>query len=222
MTEHAHDRVSDPAADPTSFWEQKYAGTSGIWSGHPNRALVDEASTLAPGRALDLGCGEGADALWLAARGWTVTGLDISATALRRADEAARRAGLADRVRWEVADLADTTNWPDHGPYDLVAACFLQTPLEFPRAQVLRHAAGLVAAGGHLLVVAHAAPPTWADVPPERHDEFPTVERELADLALGGGWRVEVAEERVRAGAGPGGPHGHLRDTVVRVRRSAS
>jgi 2-polyprenyl-3-methyl-5-hydroxy-6-metoxy-1,4-benzoquinol methylase len=92
ISEHAHHDTPDPA-DPTSFWEQRYAGTSGIWSGRPNRALVDKASALTPGRALDLGCGEGGDALWLAARGWTVTGLDLSATALRRADDAARQGG---------------------------------------------------------------------------------------------------------------------------------
>lgn len=102
-----------------------------------------------------------------------------------------------------------------------MTACFLQTPLEFPRAQVLRHAAGLVGAGGHLLVVAHAAPPPWADVPPEHHHEFPTVERELADLALDDAWRIEVAEERARDATGPDGRHGHLRDTVVRAHRAA-
>ncbi len=219
MTEHPHVHDHDPATDPTAFWEEKYAGSSGIWSGEPNRALVDEAAGLAPGRALDLGCGEGADALWLAGRGWTVTGLDLSPTALGRAEAAARAGGLDDRVRWRVADLADPATWPDDAPYDLVTACFLQTPLDFPRAEVLRGAAAHITPGGRLLVVAHAAPPPWSDMPTERHDEFPTVEREVADLALDETWEVEVAEVREREATGPDGQRGHLLDTVVRARR---
>lgn len=218
MSEHVHDGPG-PGADPTAFWEEKYAGASGIWSGRPNQALVEEVSGLSPGRALDLGCGEGGDALWLAGRGWTVTGLDLSPTALRRADAAARAAVLSARVRWGVADLADTTSWPDEAPYDLVVACFLQTPLEFPRAEVLRSAAGRVARGGQLLVVAHAAPPPWSDVPPDRHDEFPGAERELAALALDDAWDVLVAEEREREATGPDGQPGMLLDSVIRARR---
>ena len=216
---HAHDHAPTPQ-DPTTFWEEKYAGTTGIWSGEPNRALVDEASGLEPGRALDLGCGEGGDALWLAGRGWTVTGLDLSPTALGRADAAARAAGLADRVSWRLTDLADADGWPDEPAYALVIACFLQTPLEFPRAEVLRRAAGRVAPGGRLLVVAHAAAPPWSDVPPDHHAEFPTVEEELADLALEDAWEVEVAEVRERDATGPDGRRGHLLDTVVRARRT--
>lgn len=225
MTEHQHTHPQprahdhDLPDDAVAFWEEKYAGSTGVWSGEPNRALVDEASDLSPGHALDLGCGEGGDALWLAARGWTVTGLDLSPTALARAEAATRATGLADRVRWEVADLADPATWPGDGPYDLVTACFLQTPLEFPRTDVLRRAAGLVTPGGHLLVVAHAAPPPWADLPPERVDEFHPAERELADLALDATWEVLVAEDRAREATGPDGQPGSLLDSVVRARR---
>jgi len=223
MTEHAHahahPRTHGTTSDPTTFWEDRYAGGTGIWSGRPNRALVDEAAGLLPGHVLDLGCGEGADAVWLAARGWSVTGVDLSATALRRADAAALAAGLGDRVRWQVADLADPATWPDEAPYDLVTACFLQTPLEFPRTEVLQRAAGLVAPSGHLLVVAHAAPPPWSDVPPERFDEFHPAERELADLALDDAWEVEVAEDREREATTPDGRTGVLLDSVVLARR---
>jgi len=217
MTGHAHPQ---PDTDPTSFWEARYAGATGIWSGRPNRALVDEATGLQPGRALDLGCGEGADVVWLATRGWTVTAVDLSATALARGEAAARGAGVADRVRWVVADLADADGLPDDPAYDLVTACFLQTPLEFPRVEVLRRAADRVAPGGRLLVVAHAAPPPWSDVRADHHDEFPTVEQELADLALDDAWDVEVAEVRGRDATGPEGQSGHLLDTVVVARLS--
>ncbi len=218
MTSHAHAHP-EPGTDPTTFWEERYAGTTDIWSGRPNRVLVDEVADLPPGRALDLGCGEGADAVWLAGRGWEVTGVDLSPTALRRAAEAATTAGLNDRVRWRVADLADPPTWPDEPAYDLVTACFLQTPLEFPRVAVLQQAADRVAAGGRLLLVAHAAPPPWADVPVERHDAFQPASRELADLALDDGWQVEVAEDREREATGPDGRSGVLLDSVVLARR---
>jgi len=218
MTKHAHAHP-DPTADPTTFWEERYAGATGIWSGRPNRALVDEVAGLDPGSALDLGCGEGADAVWLAGRDWSVTALDLSPTALARGEAAARTAGVADRVWWRVADLAEPATWPAGTSYDLVTACFLQTPLEFARVEVLRRAADHVAAGGRLLVVAHAAPPPWADVPPERHDEFRPAERELSDLALGEGWEVLVAEDRERQATGPDGEPGVLLDSVVVARR---
>ena len=208
-----------PPDDHVAFWEEKYAGTTGIWSGEPNRVLVDEATGLAPGHALDLGCGEGGDALWLAAQGWTMTGLDLSPTALARAGAAARTAALEHRLRLEVADLASPADWPGDGPYELVTACFLQTPLEFPRTDVLRRGAGLVAPGGHLLVVAHAAPPPWADVPPERLHEFHPAEHELGDLALDDSWDVLVAEDRERVAQGPDGHPGSLLDSVVLARR---
>ncbi len=217
-----HHHATDPAADsdPTAFWEDKYGGSDGIWSGRPNHMLVELAGDLPLGRALDLGCGEGGDALWLAERGWTVTGLDISPTALARAEQAARHAGLADRTDWVAADLADPATLAAIGPVDLVNACFLQTPLDFPRSDVLRRAAGLVATGGHVLVVAHAAAPPWADIPDELLDSFPTPEGELADLDLASeAWEVLVAEVRERPATGPDGEHAVLLDSVVLARR---
>ena len=216
---HTHPDHPDADADATTFWEEKY-GSTDIWSGRPNHMLVDLAGDLAPGRALDLGCGEGGDALWLADRGWTVTGLDISPTALARADEAAQRAGLRERTHWVAADLADPASLAAVGTVDLVNACFLQTPLDFPRAEVLRRAADLVAPGGHVLVVAHAAAPPWADIPDELLDGFPTPEGELADLDLAPEeWEVLVADVRERPATGPDGEHAVLLDSVVLARR---
>jgi len=216
---HAHPDHPDTDADATTFWEEKY-GSTDFWSGRPNHMLVDLAGDLAPGRALDLGCGEGGDALWLADRGWTVTGLDISPTALARAEQAAQRAGLRERTHWVAADLADPASLATVGPVDLVNACFLQTPLDFPRAEVLRRAADLVAPGGHILVVAHAAAPPWADIPDELLDGFPTPEGELADLDLAREeWEVLVADVRERPATGPDGEHAVLLDSVVLARR---
>jgi SAM-dependent methyltransferase len=159
----------------SDFWEDLYGQRTRIWSGRPNQALVDVAADLEPGRALDLGSGEGGDSFWLAERGWTVTGLDISATALTRAAAEAESRGIEEgRIRWLEQDLAVWTPADDER-YDLVSACFLHAPaeLDFPREEVLRRAAATVAPGGSLLVVGHAAFPPWSnhsDADAESHD----------------------------------------------------
>ena len=97
-------------------WEERYRARPALWSGRPNPQLVAEAAALAPGRALDVGSGEGADAIWLAERGWRVTGTDISTVALARAAEHARAAGAepAERITWLHADMR-TTPPPESG-----------------------------------------------------------------------------------------------------------
>src|SRR5690625_243597 len=99
-------------------WEERYSDAP-VWSGNPNAALVANAADLTPGRALDLGCGEGAAAIWLAQQGWQVTAIDVSATALARAcaHASARRA----EVEWVQADLAA---WEPSESYDLVTSFF--------------------------------------------------------------------------------------------------
>jgi 2-polyprenyl-3-methyl-5-hydroxy-6-metoxy-1,4-benzoquinol methylase len=155
MAEPLHDDApADAPADAATFWESRYAERHRIWSGEPNAALADVASAIRPGRALDLGCGEGGDTVWLAEQGWQVTGVDISATAVARGRALATARGVAeDRITWIVEDLAA---WEPADRYDLVTSCFLHSPVDFPRAAVLRQAAAAVAPGGHLLVVAHA------------------------------------------------------------------
>ena len=143
--------------EAAQYWEERYSTATQVWSGRANASVVAVASELTPGTALDLGCGEGGDSLWLAEQGWRVTGVDISPTAVRRgADEAARRGIPADRNTWVAADLE---TWTTDQRFDLVSACFLQSNVTLSREAILRRAATLVAPGGHLLVVAHAAPP---------------------------------------------------------------
>lgn len=205
----------NPSAEsPSDFWERFYEDRD-RWSGNPNAALVDEASDLPPGRALDLGCGQGADAIWLAARGWDVTAVDISRNALDRAAEHARDAGVDHAIRWERHDLA--ASFPD-GPFDLVSACFLQSPVELPRERVLRDAAAAVAPGGRLLVVAHAQMPSWAD--PAKHPAQPGLDETLASLELpDGAWTVETRREVVHAITSKAGEPGTRSDIVLRIRR---
>lgn len=125
-----------------------------MWSGRPNPQLVAEAAELAPGRALDVGCGEGADAVWLAQRGWQVTAVDIADTALRRAAGHAAEAGadVADRITWTRADLREQP--PAEGRYDLVSAQFMHLPGDTRRPLFARLAAA-VTPGGTLLIVGH-------------------------------------------------------------------
>lgn len=202
---------------PREFWENRYREKDGIWSGRANTMLVRTVAELPPGRALDLGSGEGGDAIWLAERGWQVTGVELSGIAIARAVAAAADRGVATgRVNFVAADLQ---TWRTDERYDLVCACFLQSPVEFARDEVLRRAATLVAPGGHLLVVAHAAAPPWSGLAGDPSIVFPTPAGDLAALALSDDWDVLVCEVRTRPATGPDGQESTLEDSVVLVRR---
>ena len=203
--------------DPTQFWEQRYNERTLVWSGRVNQVLAAVVGDLTPGRALDLGCGEGGDALWLAGQGWEVTGVDISTTAVERARTAARAAGITDRLDLIAADLA---SWQPESDFELVSACFLQSPVALDRSQVLRAAAAHIPIGGHLLVVSHAAPPPWASGLDGHHHSFLGPEEELAALGLPeSDWRTVIAEIRRRSATGPDGTPAVLDDTVVLLQR---
>ncbi|MFF5704332.1 SAM-dependent methyltransferase [Streptomyces sp. NPDC012794] len=213
MSEQQHHQDHPAGAE---WWDARYRESDRIWSGRANAVLVREASGLTPGRALDLGCGEGADAVWLARRGWRVTGTDISGVALERAAGHAAEAGLADRVDWQRHDLA--RSFPD-GEFDLVSACFLHSYGDFPRERILRTAATAVAPGGILLIAGHAGGPSWD---PDAHADihFPTPDEVLAQLELPeGGWEVLVAAEHEQAMTAPDGRPGSRRDNALKVRR---
>ncbi|MFE3456144.1 class I SAM-dependent methyltransferase [Nocardiopsis aegyptia] len=197
------------------YWDEKYGDREQLFSGEPNGVLVAETADLEPGQALDVGCGEGADALWLARRGWLVTGVDISLVALGRAAEAA--ADLADRVSWTRADL--TAVPPPTGAFDLVSVQY------FPLRRQADHTAlrGLlasVAPGGTLLVVGH----DLTGLPPRHENGFdPADYYEPSDIAehLDEGWTVLVDETRTRTVPAPAGTH-HTHDTVLRARHLVS
>ena len=134
----------------SDFWDERYAGDELVWSAEPNRFLVAEVEGLAPGRALDLACGEGRNSVWLAERGWTVTGVDFSQAGL---DKARRLAASRDvGVEWRRADVTEDPPSPDS--YDLVIVMYLHLP-EAGRRRAFRRAAAAVAPGGTLLVVGH-------------------------------------------------------------------
>ena len=106
MSEHAPDQPREDYFEPEA-WEQRYAGDDQHWSGAPNPQLVALVTGLKPGTALDVGCGEGGDVVWLAQQGWHVTGADFSLNGLRRAADTAARAGVAELVDWWQMDARD-------------------------------------------------------------------------------------------------------------------
>jgi SAM-dependent methyltransferase len=200
----------------SDVWDARYAESDRVWSGRPNVVLVREVGTLPPGTALDLGCGEGADAVWLAQRGWRVVAVDISGVALARAAAHAAGAGVADRIEWQQRDLA--TSFPA-GTFDLVSAQFLHSWGDLPREKILHTAAASVAPGGVLLIEGHS------DAGPFEHDHgdvhFPTPDEVVADLQLADGeWEVLLAAEHPRDQTGPDGIPAVRTDSTVMVRRA--
>ncbi|MBV7671192.1 methyltransferase domain-containing protein [Streptomyces halstedii] len=214
--------TSDDATTPTptdaELWDDRYRESDRIWSGNPNTVLVREVEGLKPGRALDLGCGEGADAVWLARWGWRVTATDISRVALERAAVHAAEAGVTDRVDWQWHDLGAT--FPE-GEYDLVSAQFLHSMGDLPREEILRRAARAVAPGGVLLIVGHAGFPHW-EQNPDPSVRFPTPDEVLASLELpDGAWEVLLSDEHERVQNDPDGNPTTRTDNALKVRRTA-
>lgn len=194
-----------------AWWETFYTENAGRWSGRPNTSLVAEAGGLPPGRALDLGCGQGGDAIWLAQQGWTVTGADVSATALAAAARAAEAAGVAGAITWERHDVA--ASLPE-GPFDLVTTSYLHSPVEIPRGPILRAAAARVAPGGTLLVIGHAPSDE------HRHADLPTLEEVRVELdGATADWEVVTSELRAFDHAFHGETPKRRVDAVLRLRR---
>ncbi|HET9082727.1 MAG TPA: FAD-dependent oxidoreductase [Trebonia sp.] len=214
-----------PSAN-ASDWDHRYEGAQ-MWSGNPNGTLVNEASGLAPGRALDVGAGEGGDALWLAARGWSVTASDISQRALDRVGAEAGRRGL--RVECHRAD-ANTAGAFETAAFDLVSAQYASIP-RTPDDRGVHNILDAVAPGGTLLIVSHdlepmrPAPAGGAAGAPEHSrpfdpDAYVRVDDFAAALASSAGWDIELHEKRDRPPGAASASH-HARDIVLRARRRA-
>ena len=197
-------------------WEERYRSREAIWSGNPNPNLVAEAAGLTPGEALDVGCGEGADALWLAARGWRVTAVDFSTTALERAAVHAETFGpqVAARVEWVHADLTAGV-LPDRR-FDLVTSQYMHLP-DGPRQALFAHLATLVAPGGTLLIVGHH-PSDLQVVPRPDLPMFFTADEVAATLAPTE-WKILTTDARPRSATHPDGHPVTIHDTVLVARR---
>ncbi|WP_107658680.1 class I SAM-dependent methyltransferase [Nocardia suismassiliense] len=211
MATHSTDTVA------ARFWDEHYRTPRPIRTGRVNPVLTEIADALTPGTVLDLGCGPGDDALWLAARGWQVTAVDIAATAVRRLAEKARALDLHTRISAQCVDLAE--DFPA-GTFDLVSAQYFHTPFALRRARVLRTAAHALAPGGRLLVVDHGSTAPWSwNQDPDVH--YPTPDEVCAELALDPTqWSIERADTPRRRATGPGGQTATVVDHVLVIRRT--
>jgi thioredoxin reductase/SAM-dependent methyltransferase len=195
-------------------WEEQYRSHPSLWSGRPNPPLVEEVTGLAAGTALDVGCGEGADAIWLAERGWRVTGIDLSPTALHRAATHASDAGV--EVEWQQGDVL--TGLPDGAAYDLVTSHFLHLHAG-TRGKVFARLAAAVAPGGTLLIVGHDVSDLEIGASrPHDPDMFWSAD-ELAASLDPAEWQIAVAEARPRPAHVHEGDVTTVRDAVVVARR---
>lgn len=203
----------------SEFWDERYAGAPQVWSGRPNQRLVEQVAQLRPdggGRALDVGCGEGADAVWLAGQGWTVTGVDVSQVALGRAAAHAADAGVADRTTWAQVDLLAGTALPEG--FDLVCASYVHVPPADLLAVYGRIAAS-VRPGGTLFVVGHHPDDRATGVREERFAHLLMPPEAIVAALDPATWTVEVSAGQTR-------DHEHdgvtrtLTDTVVVARRA--
>lgn len=214
-TDTTDDRSAEDR-DAELFWERHHRGRS-AGGARVNPLLAETAVPLRPGTALDLGCGAGGDAHWLAQRGWHVTAVDISATAVERLRDRAREIGVADRIDAQRHDLART--FPA-GRFDLVSAQYFHTPFPLPRGRVLRTAAQALRPGGLLLIVDHGstAPWSWNQ---DQDTHYPTPTEVATELDLDPvGWSVVRADMPRRRATGPGGRTATVIDNVLVVRRA--
>ncbi|MCK9929001.1 class I SAM-dependent methyltransferase [Frankia sp. Mgl5] len=203
--------VGDPAVQ--AEWDKRYSEREQLWSGQPNGTLVAEVAALTPGRVLDVGCGEGADAVWLARGGWDVTALEVSGLALERAAGHARDAGVA--VRWVHAELTEAALPP--ASFDLVSAQY-PALLRTPDAAAERALLAAVAPGGLLLLVHHAG----MDTHPAHDSGFDPADYvwpAMVAALLDDDWEVELNEQRPRVAPDSGAGAHHVDDLVLRARR---
>jgi SAM-dependent methyltransferase len=204
------------------FWDERYLTATQIWSGNPNSRLVEQVANLAPGSALDVGCGEGADAIWLAEQGWQVTGVDVSTVALQRAAERAAAAGdaVAERTSWQQVDVLTWDPFP--AQFDLVSAQFMQLPPPSLES-VHRRLAAAVRPGGSLLIVGHHPADLHAsDGGPDRHELMFTAEQVAAALDAEE-WTIVVTATLPRQRTDPDGQTRTIHDAVLHaVRRAPS
>ena len=198
-------------------WDERYRTHSSLWSANPNDHLISEASHLSPGAALDVGCGEGADAIWLAGGGWQVTAADLSAVAIQRGASHAAQAGaeIAERIEWLHADL---TAWdPGLARYDLISAQYLHLPAG-PRQALFRCLAASVTPGGTLLIVGHHPSDLQTTMPrPPMPELYFTGDDIVAFLDLSE-WDVITNTAAQRSATDPDGRIVTIHDTVLRAR----
>ena len=216
--------MSDPfSSDPFSqeAWDERYRSKDALWSRNPNPHLVAQAGELLPGHALDVGAGEGADAIWLASRGWHVIAVDLSPVALKRASAHADQAGadIAGRIDWVHEDA---TSWdPGPGRYDLVSVQYVHLP-PARRQAMLSHLAAAVAPGGSLLLVCHHPSDLQTTVPRPNIPELFFTGDDIAAELDPDQWAIITNAAPGRTVTDPEGNEVTVHDTVLRAIRRAN
>jgi cyclopropane fatty-acyl-phospholipid synthase-like methyltransferase len=198
------------------FWEQHWqramteGGSGSMAANPPNPYLARETSELAPGKALDAGCGAGAEAIWLASRGWQVTAVDIASEALALAAQRATASGVSESVRWVEADLSQ---WQPDIQFDLVTTHYAHPAM--PQLEFYDRISGWVTPGGTLLIVGHL----HTHDPGDRSADVSVTSAAVATRLDHTRWEIVTAEEARRTLAGPEATEAPLHDVVVRATR---
>ena len=217
LAEEDVEAASRPSANQAD-WDHRYGGEQ-LWSGNPNGTLVHEVAELPPARALDVGAGEGGDAIWLAERGWVVTASDVSERGLDRVRAAAQQRGTA--ITFLHADANARNPFPPSA-FDLVSAQYASIP-RTPDGRAVGNLLTAVAPGGTLLMVGHDVEAMQLMAREAEHgpmfdpDAYIGVTDVVEAIAGSPDWTIQVHDKRTR-------PHGavsthHVEDVVLRVRR---
>lgn len=225
VADHDHDPhdIDIETIHTGPFWDERYSGREPVWSGQANQRLVEQTAGLAPGHALDIGCGEGGDAIWLAQQGWTVTAVDVSAIVIDKARVLASTVlapELAARITWSAED---TRSWqPPAASFDLVSMQFVHLPAPL-LTQVQARLVAAVRPGGRLLIVNHDVRDLQTSMGRPHLPEMFLTTTELVATLDQACWEVEFAESFPRPFTDPAGDPVTIHDAVVRaVRRPAA
>lgn len=203
--------------DAEAFWDEIYRGRDRSRRGEPHPYLREVLASARPGAALELGCGDGITAVWLASHGWTVTAVDISQVALDIAAERSERAGVSSRISWQRADLRE---WTTHETFDVVTALFLHTPLELNAPALLARAAAATRNNGILLTIGHYTLPPWA-WDNDATDGLLSASQLATTLGVHEpDWRTVLAEEVPRTVTGRDGHASTVLDAVLHAARA--
>lgn len=207
------------------YWDQIWQGdrAAAMGSAQPNPHLVREVADLPPGTALEAGCGAGAEAIWLATRGWQVTGADIATAALDRAAERAADAGVAAQTQWTQADLSA---WEPATRFDLVTTHYAHPAM--PQLDFYDRIASWVGPGGTLLIVGHlhhdATGGSHGHGHAREHGDGPPASASATAATItarldAARWEIVTAQESQRTMSGPDGRETTIHDVVVRATR---
>lgn len=214
-----HHHQNSENLTPQESWNNLYSEREQVWSGKPNATLVALIEKHQPATVLDLGCGEGGDVIWLAQRGWTATGIDISDVAIERARQAAEKLGV--EAEFVAADLAE---WRTDRKFDLIVSSFMQSHFDdLDRIGIFRTALELLNVGGELVSISHAGMPSFVKKDDPRREKMENLPQPLVEAHTltenNDRFEVKLAETRSRTVTSPDGEEGTIDDGVLVIKR---